>query len=86
MLRTFSIISFTIYSWREACLLPSGRKASSSVLWLRDNLGSDPGAEVPANGRRARFVGYRPGVEVRWRIGRYAFFRQITVFFTPASS
>jgi hypothetical protein len=28
---------------------------------------------VPANGSRARFVGYRPGVEVRWQIDRHAY-------------
>lgn len=28
---------------------------------------------VPANGSRARFVGYRPGVEARWQINRHAY-------------
>src|SRR6202167_555818 len=28
---------------------------------------------VPANGSRARFVGYRPGAEVRWQINRHAY-------------
>ena len=28
---------------------------------------------VPAGGSRARFVGYRPGAEVRWQIDRHAY-------------
>jgi len=28
---------------------------------------------VAANGSRARFVGYRPGAEVRWQIERHAY-------------
>ena len=28
---------------------------------------------APANGSRARFVGFRPGAEVRWQIDRHAY-------------
>jgi hypothetical protein len=45
------------------------------VQWresLTDGVYSVPGfLLVPANGSRARFVGYRPGVEARWQIDRH---------------
>lgn len=41
---------------------------------LRDGVYAVPGfLLVPAGGSRARFVGYRPGVEVRWQIDRHAY-------------
>jgi hypothetical protein len=41
---------------------------------LNDGVYAVPGfLLVPANGSRARFVGYRPGVEVRWQIDRHAY-------------
>ena len=47
------------------------------VQWrenIHDGVYAVPGfLLVPANGSRARFVGYRPGIEVRWQIGRHAY-------------
>jgi hypothetical protein len=47
------------------------------VQWrenLNDGVYAVPGfLLVPANGSRARFVGYRPGAEVRWQIDRHAY-------------
>jgi len=41
---------------------------------LRDGLYAVPGfLLVPAGTSRARFVGYRPGMEVRWQIDRHAY-------------
>jgi hypothetical protein len=36
---------------------------------------------VPANGSRARFVGCRPGGEVRWQINRHAYLQADYVSF-----
>jgi hypothetical protein len=38
------------------------------------------------NGSTARFVGYRPGVEVRWQIDRHAYLQADYGISTPASS
>lgn len=58
--------------------LPRGVSLSTDlVLQWRENL-NDGVYAVPgfllaaANGSRARFVGYRPGAEVRWQIDRHA--------------
>ena len=43
---------------------------------LNDGVYAVPGfLLVPANGSRARFVGYRPGIEARWQIDRHAYFQ-----------
>ena len=58
--------------------LPRGVSVSADLVaqWresLTDGVYAVPGfLIVPANGSRARFVGYRPGVEVRWQIDRHA--------------
>ena len=58
--------------------LPYGISISTDLVaqWresLTDGVYSVPGfLLVAANGSRARFVGYRPGVEVRWQIDRHA--------------
>jgi hypothetical protein len=55
--RGFSISTDLVVQWRES---------------LTDGVYSVPGfLLVPANGSRARFVGYRPGVEARWQIDRH---------------
>lgn len=47
------------------------------VQWrenINDGVYAVPGfLLVPADGSRARFVGYRPGVEARWQIDRHAY-------------
>jgi hypothetical protein len=58
--------------------LPRGVSISTDVVvqWresLTDGVYAVPGfLLVPAGESRARFVGYRPGVEVRWQIDRHA--------------
>jgi hypothetical protein len=58
--------------------LPRGVSVSADVVvqWrerLTDGVYAVPGFLLfPANGSRARFVGYRPGAEVRWQIDRHA--------------
>jgi len=58
--------------------LPRGVSISTDLVvqWrksLSDGVYAVPGfLLVPAGGSRARFVGYRPGVEVRWQIDRHA--------------
>jgi hypothetical protein len=58
--------------------LPRGVSVSADLVaqWresLSDGVYAVPGfLIVPANGSRARFVGYRPGGEVRWQIDRHA--------------
>jgi hypothetical protein len=59
--------------------LPHGISISTDVVaqW-RENVNEGvyavPGfLLVPANGSRARFVGYRPGTEIRWQIDRHAY-------------
>lgn len=58
--------------------LPHGVSISTDVVvqWrqsLTDGVYAVPGfLLVPAGGSRARFVGYRPGAEVRWQIDRHA--------------
>jgi hypothetical protein len=58
--------------------LPYGVSVSTDLVvqWresLYDGVYAVPGfLLVPAGGSRARFVGYRPGVEVRWQIDRHA--------------
>jgi hypothetical protein len=59
--------------------LPHGVTVSTDLVvqWrenLRDGVYAVPGfLLVPAGNSRARFVGYRPGVEVRWQIDRHAY-------------
>jgi Alginate export len=59
--------------------LPHGISISADIVvqWrenLNDGVYAVPGfLLVPANGSRARFVGYRPGAEVRWQIDRHAY-------------
>jgi hypothetical protein len=59
--------------------LPYGISISTDIVaqWrenLNDGVYAVPGfLLVPANGSRARFVGYRPGAEVRWQIDRHAY-------------
>jgi len=59
--------------------LPHGISISTDIVaqWrenVNDGVYAVPGfLLVPANGSRARFVGYRPGVEVRWQIDRHAY-------------
>jgi hypothetical protein len=58
--------------------LPKGVSISTDVVvqWresLTDGVYAVPGfLLVPAGDSRARFVGYRPGMEVRWQIDRHA--------------
>jgi hypothetical protein len=58
--------------------LPKGVSISTDLIlqWresLTDGVYAVPGfLLVPAGDSRARFVGYRPGVEVRWQIDRHA--------------
>ena len=59
--------------------LPHGISISTDIVaqW-RENINDGVYAVlgfllVPANGSRARFVGYRPGAEVRWQINRHAY-------------
>jgi hypothetical protein len=58
--------------------LPKGVSISTDVVvqWresLTDGVYAVPGfLLVPAGDSRARFVGYRPGLEVRWQIDRHA--------------
>src|SRR2546428_1944652 len=57
--RGVSVSADLVAQWRES---------------LHDGVYAVPGfLLVPANGSRARFVGYRPGVEVRWQIDRHAY-------------
>jgi hypothetical protein len=64
---------------RMQTLLPHGISISTDLVaqWrenLDDGVYAVPGfVLVPANGSRARFVGYRPGAEVRWQIDRHAY-------------
>ena len=59
--------------------LPHGISVSTDLVaqWrqnLRDGVYAVPGfLQVAAGNSRARFVGYRPGVEVRWQIDRHAY-------------
>jgi len=59
--------------------LPHGVSVSTDLVvqWresLYDGVYAVPGfLIVAANGSRARFVGYRPGAEVRWQIDRHAY-------------
>jgi hypothetical protein len=59
--------------------LPRGISISTDIVaqWrenVNDGVYAVPGfLLVPANGSRARFVGYRPGAEVRWQINRHAY-------------
>ncbi len=59
--------------------LPHGVTVSTDMLFqwrenLRDGVYAVPGfLLVPAGSSSARFVGYRPGVEVRWQIDRHAY-------------
>jgi len=59
--------------------LPHGVSISTDVVvqWresLQDGVYAVPGfLLVPAGDSRPRFVGYRPGVEVRWQIDRHAY-------------
>jgi hypothetical protein len=59
--------------------LPHGVTASADLVaqWrenVRDGVYAVPGFLLVAAGEsRARFVGYRPGVEVRWQIDRHAY-------------
>jgi hypothetical protein len=59
--------------------LPHGVSISTDVVvqWrenVNDGVYAVPGfLLVPANGSRARFVGYRPGAEVRWQIDKHAY-------------
>lgn len=59
--------------------LPHGISISTDIVFqwrenVNDGVYAVPGfLLVPANGSRARFVGYRPGAEVRWQIDRHAF-------------
>ena len=64
---------------RVQAQLPHGVTASVDLVaqWrenLHDGVYAVPGfLLVPAGTSRARFVGYRPGVEVRWQIDRHAY-------------
>jgi hypothetical protein len=59
--------------------LPHGISISADIVvqWrenVNDGVYAVPGfLLVPANGSRARFVGYRPGAEARWQINRHAY-------------
>jgi hypothetical protein len=69
--RSVSISTDLVVQWRES---------------LKDGVYAVPGfLLVPASGSRARFVGYRPGVEVRWQIDRHAWLQaDYGVFFAGA--
>jgi hypothetical protein len=64
---------------RIATQFPHGVSVSMDLVvqWresLNDGVYAVPGfLLVPADGSRARFVGYRPGIEVRWQIDRHAY-------------
>jgi hypothetical protein len=64
---------------RIQTLLPRGVTVSTDLVvhWrenLHDGVYAVPGfLLVPAGSSRARFVGYRPGVEVRWQIDRHVY-------------
>ena len=72
-------VNFVDVHPRIQAQLPRGVSISTDVVvqWrenLNDGLYAVPGfLLVPSNGSRARFVGYRPGVEVRWQIDRHAY-------------
>jgi hypothetical protein len=59
--------------------LPHGVSVSTDLVvqWrenLNDGVYAVPGfLLVPAGDNRDRFVGYRPGMEVRWQIDRHAY-------------
>ena len=59
--------------------LPHGVSISTDLIvqWrenVKDGVYALPGfLLVPSDGSRARFVGYRPGAEVRWQINRHAY-------------
>jgi hypothetical protein len=71
--------------------LPHGLSISTDIVaqWrenVNDGVYAVPGfLLVPANGSRARFVGYRPGAEVRWQIDRHAYLQADYGIFTPVS-
>jgi hypothetical protein len=66
-----SISSDVVVQWRES---------------LHDGVYAVPGfLLVPAGDSRARFVGYRPGIEARWQIDRHAYLQaDYGVFFAGA--
>jgi Alginate export len=72
-------INFIDLHPRMQTQLPHGISISTDIVvqWrenLNDGVYAVPGfLLVPANGSRARFVGYRPGAEVRWQINRHAY-------------
>jgi hypothetical protein len=61
--------------------LPRGVSVSTDLVvqWresLLDGVYAVPGFLLrAANGNQARFVGYRPGIEVRWQVDRHAYFQ-----------
>jgi hypothetical protein len=71
-------VNFTDVHPRLQTKLPKGVSISTDVVvqWresLTDGVYAVPGfLLVPAGDSRARFVGYRPGVEARWQIDRHA--------------
>jgi hypothetical protein len=72
-------INFIDVHPRMQTQLPHGISISTDLVaqWrenLNDGVYAVPGfLLVPANGSRARFVGFRPGAEVRWQINRHAY-------------
>ena len=64
---------------RAQMQFPHGVSVSTDLVaqWrenIHDGVYAVPGfLLVPANGSRARFVGYRPGIEARWQIDRHAY-------------
>jgi hypothetical protein len=57
--RAITVSTDVVFQWRESLL---------------DGVYAVPGFLLrPADGSQARFVGYRPGVEIRWQIDRHAY-------------
>jgi hypothetical protein len=57
--RSVSVSADVVFQWRESLL---------------DGVYAVPGFLLrPADGSQARFVGYRPGIDVRWQVDRHAY-------------
>ena len=72
-------VNFIDVHLRLQTWLPHGVSISTDLVvqWresLNDGVYAVPGfLLVPAGSSRARFVGYKPGVEARWQIDRHAY-------------
>jgi len=74
-------INFIDIHPRAEVTLPRGVTVSADWIFqwresLRDGVYSVPGfLIIPAGKSNARFVGHRPGAEVRWQANRYLWFQ-----------